>query len=228
MFGPSGLIIPEEKLERYAVDRIVLDAVLPKLRHCIWMDGRGAVAEGSVDVDVGAGCWEEVGVVLEFDTNYPAQPVRVYDKDSRWRPDPDRHIMLGGEFCLWLENVDAPDFTDLHGFEGFLHRLLLFLRDQFVFDDIGKWPGQDWPHGPIAAYATHMIERLEVVNLSEFERLRPALCGAPYRSDRACPCGSKVVYGQCHKRAVDALSWMRSYRGWNAIVRQIQGVLRAP
>jgi hypothetical protein len=176
------------------------------------MDGPGAVAEGEVDVDVGAGCFEPVEIRLIFDGDYPTRPPRVFDRAGRWRPEMDRHLYSNGEFCLWLDRVDVPDVSAAAGLDRFLKRLLVFLHDQFVYDDIERWLGPEWPHGPQAAYAQHLIEQLCVSDAELFRRIWPVLLGAPQRPDRACPCGSGLVYGRCHRGIVENLSWIRDLR----------------
>lgn len=210
VFGPSGLTLSKERLERFEADRAALAEVLPRVRHCIWANGAGALAEGPVDVDVGAGCWEEVEIEIRFGVNYPLSPPRIYDRLRRWRPLDDRHLMPSGEFCLWLAHVDVPDFSDSDGFRTVLLRLLPFLRDQFVFDDLGKWPGPQWAHKPRNAYAQYLIEHLRLDGLADFEALWPVVLGGPQRPDRACPCGSRLPYGRCHRPLVVGLDWVRS------------------
>jgi hypothetical protein len=209
VFGPSAPTLSEERRRRYALDRAVLAELLPQVRHLIWADGHGAIAEGPVDVDIGAGCWEQVEISIIFDEDYPASPPRVYDRARRWPVLDDRHIMKAGQFCLWLPYVDVPDFRHPDAFEDFLLRLLPFLRDQFVFDDLGKWPGEQWAHGWRDAYAQHLVEQLAVTSVGAFEDLWPAVLGVPQRPDRACPCGSRRNYGACHRRRVLAVAWMR-------------------
>jgi len=210
VFGPFGPTLSSDRVRRFEDDRVVFADVLPRLRHYIWATGEGAFAEGAVDVDVGAGCWEEVEIRMEFGPEYPERLPRVYDRAWRWRPKLDRHLLLGGEFCLSLAFADTPDVTSTEGLQEFLLRLFPFFRDQFVFDDIGRWPGPEWKHGPRAAYAQHIVERLGITNAESFERLWPLLLGGARRPDRACPCGSRRPYGHCHRRDLEALAWVRS------------------
>lgn len=226
MFGPYGPTLSEERLQRFREDRAVLAEVCPRLRHCIWMDGRGALAEGMIDIDIGAGCWESVDVLLEFGSDYPRNPPRVYDRCRRWRVEDDRHIMAGGEFCLWLARVDVPDVAKSAGLRLFLLRLLPFLRDQFVFDDLGHWPGPEWPHGPRAAYAQYLIERLRIVDPPMLTGLWPLVLGAPQRPDRACPCGSRLVYARCHQEDVQAVPWVRGLASRDELPTAIEERLR--
>jgi hypothetical protein len=93
---------------RFEEDRSVLADVFPRVRHVVFMDGSGAVAEGEVDVDIGAGCFEPVEIRMVFDGDYPTRPPRVFDRAGRWQPKLDRHLYSNGEFCLWLDRVDVP------------------------------------------------------------------------------------------------------------------------
>jgi hypothetical protein len=190
------------------------------------MDGSGAIAEGEVDIDVGAGCFEPVEIKMVFDGDYPARPPRVFDRAGRWQPEFDRHLYGNGEFCLWLARVDVPDVTSAAGFDRFLKRLLVFLHDQFVYDDLGRWPGPEWPHGSEAAYAQHLIERLSIEDLESFRSLWPAVLGAPQRPDRACPCGSGLAYGRCHRKTVEDLSWIQNLTIRNQLPDAVKGRLR--
>jgi hypothetical protein len=210
VFGRSALTLTEERRSRYAEDRAVLAEVCPSVRHEVRMDGRGATAQGPLEVDIGAGCWEPVDVLLAFGPRYPETPPRVFDRLRRWAPEADRHIMPGGEFCLWLEHVDAPSFSSSLELRDLILRLLAFLRDQFVFDDIQRWPGPEWPHGPRAAYAQFLIERLRIRDREMLLSLWPALLGAPQRTDRSCPCGSGLIYSRCHLADILELSWVRA------------------
>ena len=147
MFGRTGPTLTEQQLQRYEQDRQLLSEMLPEMRHLIHADGSGAVAEGPVEVDVGAGCWETVQIEIVFERDYPRTPPRVYETGGRWRPEDDRHIMDTHEFCLWLEHVDTPSFATVDDLRREILRLLIFLRDQFVYDDLGKrWPSSQWKH----------------------------------------------------------------------------------
>jgi hypothetical protein len=212
MFGPSGPTLSSGQLQRFAADRRTLGDLLPRLRHYTWAGGEGAYAEGPVDVDIGAGCWEQVDIRMEFSSDYPALPPRVYDSKRRWRPELDRHIVANNEFCLWLALVDTPDVATQNGFRRFVQALVLFLHDQFVFDDLGCWPSPDWRHGPREAYAQHLVERLRIDSGTTFEALWPLVLGHPQRRDRACPCGSSLPYGRCHYEAIQSMSWIRGLR----------------
>jgi SEC-C motif len=225
VFGPSGPMLSDGQRLRFEEDRRILAEIFPRVRHLIRMDGAGAYAEGEVDVDVGAGCFEQVDLRLEFGPKYPSRPPRVFDRRRRWESEDDRHIMAGGEFCLWLEHVDEPDVMTPSGLELFLKRVLVFLHEQFVFDTVGRWPGPEWPHGGREAYAQHLIERLGV-DLYSFRRLWPVLLGAPQRPDRACPCGSGLVYARCHRDAVEGLPWVRDLPVRDLLPGAVEGRLR--
>ncbi len=209
MFGPSGPTLTSARLERLEADRGVLASVLPGLNHYIWASGEGALAEGVVDIDIGAGCWKPVQIRMEFGPDHPKCPPRVYDHGRRWKPDPDRHLMFDFEFCLSLAYVDTPDVSTSEGFREFMLRLVPFLRDQFVFDDIGRWPGPEWPHGARAAYAQHLVERLSITSVHTLDDMGSLLLGATQRPDRACPCRSGLPYGRCHRPDIEALRWVR-------------------
>jgi hypothetical protein len=195
--------------DRYTSDRAMLAEAFPGLRHYV-RGSDGALVQGAVDVDIGAGVFEPVAVDLDFGPSYPRMPPRVFDAARRWAPVDDRHLMWNHEFCLWLEHVDRPDVSTTDGLRTFLLRLLPFLRDQFVFDDLGRWPNRDWAHRPRAAYAQHLVEQLEVEDSVAFEALWPYVLGAGHRADRRCPCGSGVPYGHCHRAVIESLSWVKS------------------
>ena len=200
--------------------------VFPHMHHYIWANGQGACAEGTIDVDAGAGCWEQVEIRIDFEADYPSRPPRVYDLGHRWKPELNRHLLKGHEFCLWLAYVDMPDVSTTDGLREFLLRIVPFLRDQFVFDDIGHWPGPEWRHTRPAAYAQHVLERLGITDIKTFDGFWPVVLGAPYRADRDCPCGSRMPYGRCHRGDVHTLHWLRtlSVRSQisNAVRRQLQ------
>jgi hypothetical protein len=205
---------------------VTLAQVLPGLRHYIWADGRGAIAEGEVEVDIGAGCWDSVDISMIFDERYPRVPPQVFDLSRRWAPDDDRHIMANHEFCLWLPHVDTPKVEADSELREFALRLLPFLRDQFVYDDLGRWPGRDWRHGRRAAYAQHLIEALNVTDPPMFRRLWPALLGQRPGPGGPCPCGSRIPYRRCHRPAIERLSWVRTLRDCDRLPRAVEEHLR--
>ena len=158
---PLRPTLTAERRERFEADRAILARVYPGVRHYILAGTGDALAEGPVEVDVGGGCFETVEIRMFFGLLYPEIPPAVSERDARsrrWHPDVDRHIVSDGSFCLWLPHVDPPDVSTPEGFRLLLLRLLLFLRDQFVFDDLGCWPGPAWPHGRVDAYAAHVID----------------------------------------------------------------------
>jgi ubiquitin-protein ligase len=227
MFGPTGLTLTPERHRRFEADRRVLADLHPDMRHYIWAGSGNAFAEGMMHIDVGAGCFEPVEIRLDFGPRYPQVPPTVYETGGRWRPNMDRHIVCDGSFCLWLPNVDPPDVSAASGFREFLLRLLLFLRDQFVYDDLGRWPGRDWPHGPIDAYACHVSERLGVRDTATFKLLWQLVIGGQHRPDRRCPCGSKLHYDRCHRRDIDALRWIGRHKSRAQIAAAIEEKLNA-
>jgi hypothetical protein len=203
----------------------VLADVLPGLQHLMLADGGGAIAQGPVEVDVGAGCFEAVDIKMTFSIDYPPQPPTVYDHGRRWRPDDDRHLMDDHSFCLWLPRVDTPKLVKSEDLRAFALRLLTFLRDQFVFDDLGRWPGRDWPHGRTHAYAEHVAERLSVRDARSFDALWSLVLGATARPDRACPCGSHIPYWRCHRDAVRDLAWIKLLRSRGEVAVAVRGRL---
>jgi hypothetical protein len=225
VFGPSGPTLSAERRERFEADREILGRVYPGLRHYILVGTGDALAEGPIEVDVGGGCFEIVEIRMFFGPLYPEIPPEVSERDARsrrWHTDVDRHIVAEGRFCLWLPHVDPPDVRTPERFRLFLLRLLLFLRDQFVFDDLGRWPGPAWPHGPVDAYAVHVRERLGISDVAQFRRLWTVVMGAERRPDRRCPCGSGRPYGRCHQRGVEALRWLTRRSDREAIKNAIE------
>jgi SEC-C motif len=198
-------MLTSDQLMRYEADRLVLGEIFPRMTHKILASGAGAFATGEVDVDMGAGSWEQVDLRLVFSPPYPIRPPKVFDRAKRWTPNMDRHLMPDHEFCLWLALVDQPDVATPGGLREFLLRLLPFLRDQFVFDDVGHWPGPEWAHGAQSAYAQHIIETLDLKDIATFRSLWPLVNGRRWKSARACPCGSGQPYGSCHERRVAQL-----------------------
>lgn len=227
MFGRTGPTLTEQQLQRYEQDRQLLREMLPEVRHLIHADGSGAIAEGSVEVDVGAGCWETVEITIIFGRDYPKTPPRVYETGRRWHPEDDRHIMAGHEFCLWLEHVDTPGFDTVEDLRREILRLLMFLRDQFVYDDLGKrWPGPQWRHHAPAAYAQYLTETLHVTDTAMFRRLWPALLGDPPDPGQACPCGSRIPYRRCHCTIIERLSWVRTLNDCERLPDAVEEHLR--
>ena len=90
----SGLTPPEPLRTRFEADREVMAEVMPLMRHYVWAGGgHGALAQGLVDVDVGAGCFEQIALDIAFGPRYPRTPPQVFDADRRWcpiRPSPSR------------------------------------------------------------------------------------------------------------------------------------------
>lgn len=161
-----------------------------------------------------------------FDEHYPRVPPRVFDLGRRWAPDDDRHLMANHEFCLWLPHVDTPKVEADSELREFALRLLPFLRDQFVYDDLGRWPGRDWRHGRRAAYAQHLIEALNVTDPAMFRRLWPTLLGQRPGPGGPCPCGSRIPYRRCHQPTIERLSWVRTLRDCDRLPRAVEEHLR--
>jgi len=226
VFGPFALTPSSTQLERLKEDRVTMAAVVPRMRHYIWADGRGALAQGLVDVDVGAGCFEGVEIEIEFGPDYPRVPPRFFDLARRWKPDQDRHLMANHEFCLWLAHVDAPDLARSEALGELLLRLIAFLRDQFVFDDLKRWPGPDWRHGDRAAYAQHVRETLHITDVESLRRLWPLVLGLSCNTSTRCPCGSGLTYGRCHRAGVESLRWLASTPVRTHVPGAVEGQLR--
>jgi ubiquitin-protein ligase len=205
---------------------VTMATVAPRMRHYIWADGRGALAQGPVDVDIGAGCFEAVEIEIQFGRDYPRVPPRFFDLARRWRPNQDRHLMANHEFCLWLAHVDTPDLNRTEGLRELLLRLIVFLRDQFVFDDLQRWPGPDWRHGERAAYAQHVLETLRIADVKSFRELWPLVLGTSHQTSARCPCGSGLPYGRCHRAEVSSLRWLASMPVRTRIPGAVEGQLR--
>lgn len=226
MFGPTGPTLTDGQRQRYEQDRQLLREMLPGVKHLIHADGTGAMAEGVVEVDVGAGCWETVQIEIVFGREYPRTPPRVYETGRRWRPQDDRHIMAGHEFCLWLDHVDTPSFDTVEDLRREILRLLMFLRDQFVYDDLGRWPGAQWRHHAPAAYAQHLTEVLHITDAEVFRQLWPALLGQAPNPGQPCPCGSRVSYRRCHYTVIEHLSWVRGLKDRERLPAAVEDHLR--
>jgi hypothetical protein len=227
MFGHTGPTLTKQQVQRYEQDRQLLSEMLPAMRHLIHADGRGAIAQGSVEVDVGAGCWETVQIEIVFGRDYPRMPPRIFETGRRWRPEDDRHIMDNHEFCLWLKHVDTPSFASIDDLRREILRLLMFLRDQFVYDDLGKrWPGPQWKHHAPAAYAQHLTEALHITDPGMFCRLWPAILGQGPDRRQPCPCGSGIPYRRCHLPAIGDLSWVRTLKDRDRIPNAVEEQMR--
>lgn len=209
MFSRFGPTLPSSLVTRFEEDRATLARLTPHIRHYIWADRRGALAEGPIDIDIGAGCFEPVELTVVFDSDYPQIPPRFFDRAHRWRPDDDRHLMENYEFCLWLDYVDTPKLSTSEQFGELMLQVIVFLRDQFVFDDLGRWPGRDWRHGAPAAYAQHTLETLGVSDIKRFRALWPVVLGKRLHTSASCPCGSGLTYSRCHRAPVNSLRWVR-------------------
>lgn len=207
MFGPSGPTLTASRRERFEADRRILADTHPGIRHLI-LDTGNAVAEGTVMVDIGASRWAPVQIRMEFGADYPQVGPRVFDASRRWKPNLDRHLYHDGEFCLWMPDIDPPDVRTPDGFRLFLQKLHLFLRDQFVFDDIGRWPTSEWEHGANAARAQHAYEQLSPLTSRSLAALWPLVLGASCRPASLCPCGSRRRFGDCHRDGVRRVARM--------------------
>ena len=208
MFGPSGPLLSSTQRRRFAVDREILAGRFPDMRHLI-DDHADGIAEGTVQVDVGNGVTKTVEIMMKFGGEYPQRPPEVRETGGRWVPHVDRHMYEDGSFCLGLSYVDLPDVATPESFALFLDRLLLFLRDQFTFDVTGRWPGPEWVHGTLNAYAQHIVETLGLSNRAQVDKLWPIIVGQAARPDRRCPCGSRLPYAKCHRRAMRDLRFVR-------------------
>src|SRR5438128_698603 len=53
MFGRFAHTLTRSRLTRFEEDRSTLAGLAPRMRHYIWADGRGALAEGPIDIEIG-------------------------------------------------------------------------------------------------------------------------------------------------------------------------------
>jgi hypothetical protein len=212
MYASSSLTPNEQRWERWETDRRILVARMPKVRHVVLLGTDMALADGFVDVDVGAGRFEPVEIGMRFSTRYPEAPPLVWDCGGRWIPHPDRHIQLDSEFCLGLPGVDLPVTATPADFDHFLGQLMVFLHDQFVFDARGKWFGKEWEHGFEAAYTQFVCETLDISTTREARALAPLLTGRRPRSHDRCPCGTGFAYARCHADRVETARSVRQLR----------------
>jgi SEC-C motif len=220
MFGPSGPTLTTAERRRYAADRDVLAALMPRVDHLICADGT-AMAEGPVELAAGAGTVAEVEISMRFDHLYPDAPPAVYDRRRRWRPTVDRHMYPDYQFCLALPGVDRIDVSTPARFAVFLDRLAVYLTFQLIFDASGQWPGKEWRHG-LAAYAQHAIETLQLESPELFERLWPQVAADIAGRNDPCPCGRDRKFKQCHEQAVRRLRALRRLPDFTEIEALVQ------
>jgi hypothetical protein len=211
MYASSSRTPDEERWERWEADRRALRERLPKARHLVLIGTDTALAEGVVDVDVGAGRFKPVQIEMVFSARYPDEPPRVWERGGRWAPASDRHIQRGGEFCFGLPGVDLPVTTTPEDFAHFLGQLLVFLHDQFIFDATNKWPGEDWAHYE-AGYVQFACEALGIRIAQEARALGPLIGGRLPRPHDRCPCGSRLAFARCHAERVDRVRSVRQLR----------------
>lgn len=187
-----------ERIER---DCALICSAHPSLSTVIDRERHTAQLTGSLPVELPDGTMDHCQIVIDFGRGYPAQAPRVSDADGRWPADPDRHIVTGGAFCLFLPRVDAPTLkTDLQVL-AFVDDIHVFLRQQIIldsqlrFDASARFPGPEWPHGPQQAFRRYCLRLLA----DQPESVREALWDTARGAIRpnACPCGSGKQKGEC-------------------------------
>jgi hypothetical protein len=142
-----------------------------------------------------------IAIRVVFPGNYPDSEPSAFDAGGRFPAFPDRHIIEGGQFCLWLAPCSPWDKEDPKRLLRFLDEVAVFLERQMVFEVTGIWPGNQYGHGR-QGYEEFMLALLNG-DAAHLASLFPVILGKadPGRNE-VCPCGSQKKYKRCHSEVV--------------------------
>ena len=159
--------------------------------------------EGDFILEADCGVATRIRIRIDFRSNYPASEPIAYDAAGHFPTGLDRHILLDGQFCLWLPPCSPWDEDDPNSFLRFLDEVTVFLERQLIYDATGgkEWPGPQYRHGKYG-YLDFMLSLLGD-NEEHFQALFPVILGhlRPERNE-LCPCGSQRKYKRCHSDLV--------------------------
>jgi hypothetical protein len=91
----------------------------------------------------------EIAIRITFPRDYPESEPIAFDAAGRFPVSADRHIIKGGQFCLWLPPCSPWDRDDPRKLLRFLDEVTVFLERLLIFDATGGkiWPGDHYKHG---------------------------------------------------------------------------------
>ncbi len=173
----------------------------PGLRFRLDADDGRMNLEGDFVLQTDCGITNSIAIRVVFPRNYPNFEPSAFDAGGRFPVSLDRHIIKGGQFCLWLPPCSPWDKEDPKRLLRFLDEVAAFLERQMIFEATGIWPGDHYRHGR-HGYEQFMSAILDG-NVAHLAALFPVILGKadPGRNE-LCPCGSEKKYKRCHSDAV--------------------------
>jgi hypothetical protein len=186
-----------ERIARLSADRQLLAVEHPYLEFALDPQAGTASAHGAVPMLLPDGRVDPIAIRLDFHARYPTSPPLVAATAGRFQPDLDRHVLEGGQFCLYLRDIDEPNLRRAEALHVFMLDIIVFLDQQLIFERTGRFPGPGWPHG-MSAYSLYVVEQLERESPGAAERLWKAARGSQPARNAPCSCGSGAKYKRCH------------------------------
>ena len=162
---------------------------------------------GAITLLSDCGVATPISVRVEFPFDYPQSEPTAYDGSKQFPEEVDRHILKGGQFCLWLPPCSPWNPDDPNRLLRFLDEVTVFVERQLVYEATGgrTWPGPQRKHGR-AGYEEFMLSLLGGSD-AHLQALLPAILNreSPGRND-LCPCRSGRKYKRCHADAVEEIT----------------------
>jgi len=170
--------------------RSVGEKILVEGGFLVTEDGLSAVHGGPIT---------EFAIRMEVSPRYPSVEPKVFEMGSRIPRYPDRHINFDGDCCVtvwehWL--ATAPD----HSIDSFINGPLKeYFLSQFWFEQTGKWPFGERPHGD-AGMEEAYADALGIPNRRDKLLYHLRLLSHPWpKGHWNCPCSSGKIVRHCHR-----------------------------
>jgi hypothetical protein len=136
---------------------------------------------------------------MEFSDRYPRREPKVFEVGGRIPRKVERHINPDGDCCVtvwenWL--VATHDHSFANYIRGPLNEYFL---GQFWFEQTGKWPFGERPHG-LKGLKEAYADALGIPNKQESLLYHLRLLSQDWpKGHWLCPCGSRKRLRHCHR-----------------------------
>lgn len=201
----APLTLPAKAQRRFAEHQDYLARHEPGLHLTVDERTGQARVRGSIMVPVGGSMTRQFEIELCYQGLTPFRMPTTRDPVGRFPPSLDRHVLPGGQFCLWLPQTAPNDFHLPDGLARHLDRVREFLLLQLIYEDRVRrniqpaWPGPAWDHGS-AGHTQWLQEQVAGLNPKQLNSFLPYLRGRQrLPGGQRCPCGSGKRAVGCHR-----------------------------
>jgi hypothetical protein len=167
------------------------------------------VCEGSFHVigrigsrQVETGKLQTMVVSMVYPRQYPWEVPRVLDYEKRFQPSAKGHQFVDYGLCLSFPL--RGEFTvgsEALGCEV-LRSSLVWLEKRFIFERMGRWPGEQEEHGwsgPLRQLLVEEASKSSAISLRAWTDWIIADL-VPPNYDGGCPCCSGQMFRRCHRK----------------------------